>query len=126
MQRTIAGENNKRMFESDHTLSKETLMKFHHILAAGLASLALLGTPAQAEPRKVTIAVHFDDLDLRDPAQVRALHKRVEAAAKEACAYPDALSFNPVPYDRACKASLVESAEEVIARKRTARLASAS
>ena len=46
-------------------------MKFHHILAAGLAATALLGAPAQAMSKRteVSIAVDFNDLDLRDPSQ---------------------------------------------------------
>ncbi len=44
-------------------------MKFHHILAAGLAATALFGAPAQAMSKRteVSIAVDFNDLDLRDP-----------------------------------------------------------
>ena len=50
-------------------------MKFHHILAAGLAATALLGAPAQAMSKRteVSIAVDFNDLDLRDPSQVAEL-----------------------------------------------------
>ena len=73
-------------------------MKFHHILAAGLAATALLGAPAQAMSKRteVSIAVDFNDLDLRDPSQVAELRERVDAAAEAACTHPDALSVNVV------------------------------
>ena len=98
-------------------------MKFHHILAAGLAATALLGAPAQAMSKRteVSIAVDFNDLDLRDPSQVAELRERVDAAAEAACTHPDALSVN----DRRCKASLVASAQQMIRQKATATLASA-
>ena len=102
-------------------------MKFHHILAAGLAATALLGAPAQAMSKRteVSIAVDFNDLDLRDPSQVAELRERVDAAAEAACTHPDALSVNAFSYDRRCKASLVASAQQMIRQKATATLASA-
>ncbi|AKM08557.1 UrcA family protein [Pelagerythrobacter marensis] len=101
-------------------------MKFHHILAAGLAVTALMSAPAQAKYTEVSIAVHFDDLDLRDPDHVAELRTRVAAAAESACAYPTAMSVNTVSYDQDCKASLIDSAQRIIAQKARATLASAS
>ena len=102
-------------------------MKFHHILAAGLAATALLGAPAQAMSKRteVSIAVDFNDLDLRDPSQVAELRERVDAAAEAACTHPDALSVNAFSYDRRCKASLVASARKMITLKTSAKLAQA-
>ncbi|HBM71152.1 MAG TPA: UrcA family protein [Erythrobacter sp.] len=115
------------MFEERQYLQQETLVKIINLLAAGLAATALLGAPAQALSKRteVSIAVDFNDLDLRDPSQLAELRDRVDAAAQAACTHPEALSVNAFSYDRRCKASLVASAQQMIRQKATATLASA-
>ena len=100
-------------------------MKFRNILFAGLAAATLIQAPAQAERTEVSIAVDFGDLDLRQPEHVAELRGRVDAAAEAACTPKDGLSVSPVRFDRRCKASLVASARQAIARKRTAVIARA-
>ncbi len=62
-------------------------MRFGHSLALSFSlALATAATPAFAEPSiQKQVVVSYGDLDLSQPAGVRALYGRIRAAARSAC-----------------------------------------
>ena len=79
------------------------MTKFSQILA-GVASVALLASAAQAAP----MTIKANDLDLSSPAGQKELDKRAEAAAKTLCRGTYMAQVNCVPQ---AKAKILEKAK---------------
>jgi UrcA family protein len=86
------------------------------ILAA--LSVSVAGTPAVADPVSITATstVHFDDLDLTNPADLAKLEKRVDRAVRILCGSRLNQAINAAEARAQCRESAQRSAHEEIAR----------
>jgi UrcA family protein len=86
------------------------------ILAA--LSLSSAAMPATADTVTVTATsqVHFEDLDLANPADIAKLEKRVEQAVRTLCSRRPSSAINVREAREQCRESARRSANEELAR----------
>jgi UrcA family protein len=91
-------------------------MKTILILAAAASVLAAgLSAPAQAESPAFetrSAVVNVSELDLSSEAGVRALDRRIGAAARHACGIPSSADPEGLRKAKACRADAIQSAAE--------------
>lgn len=85
-------------------------------IAAALMGLALTTTPAFADEVK-HVQVMYKDLDLTTAAGQRALERRLNTAAREACGYSETVTGSHLPSarSRACYKQARAKAQDVMA-----------
>ena len=88
-------------------------MKTILILAAAASAVAGLAVPVQAETAFGSrTVVSFTELDLTSEAGVRALDRRIGAAARQACGIPSSADPDGLRDNKACRADAIRSAAE--------------
>ncbi len=92
-------------------------------LLSGTASFAAENITARA-PGLVSkaVAVNFADLDLRHPAGIETLYKRLETAARQACGIYDTRDIKGVRANRACRENALADAVARIGNERLAKV----
>jgi UrcA family protein len=89
-------------------------MRYPAILAAALGAAAVFATPAAAQG---AVSVKYDDLDLSTRAGQQKLERRIDSAARSACAMDEIRTgrFTPSTAQRQCYAEAKESVHQQVA-----------
>jgi UrcA family protein len=89
-------------------------MRYPAILAAALGAAAVFATPAAAQG---AVSVKYDDLDLSTRAGQQKLERRIDSAARSACAMDEIRTgrFTTSTAQRQCYAEAKESVHQQVA-----------